>query len=381
MLAPQPLRGNLRSVLLPVHARHLAPACFDLVAALRRRGRAVWPLRRRGADLGFAVERHRRAPAAAEAEERWRAGEPVFLPGVLGDAPRRHARSIAASLAMFDRLRAGGRLLDEIETRLADDDELRYAGSTVDKADAREVERVFVDAEQGGEVVAEDLWAMLAWIAHDESDRSLRIRFSAGADRVEDWMQATDLTAGWVDLFASRAFPECQAILTCAPLRRTLDRLIARPYRMSERILYNNHPDGGAVFHHDAEPAQLGVCFSQLQGHTAWLSIGKRRLAQLLVRTGHARDQRAAMARLDQGDDQKLWRVLNRDAAFTGELAARGALFVLQAGDSILLPSHGIDDVAWHSVLALGDEPSLAHSYGLFARQPDYPVAADPWRG
>ena len=150
---------------------------------------------------------------------------------------------------------------------------------------------------------------------------------------------------------------------------------------MSERILYNNHPDGGAVFHHDAEPAQLGVCFSQLQGHTAWLSIGKRRLAQLLVRTGHARDQRAAMARLDQGDDQKLWRVLNRDAAFTGELAARGALFVLQAGDSILLPSHGIDDVAWHSVLALGDQPSLAHSYGLFARQPDYPVAADPWRG
>ena len=381
MLAPQPLRGNLRGVLLPVHARHLAPAHDDLVAALRRRGRAVWPLRRRGADLGFAVERHRRAPTAAEADERWRAGEPVFLPGVLGSAPQRHARAIAASLSMFDRLRAGGRLLDELEARLADDDELRYAGSTVDKADAREVERVFVDAEPNGEVVAKDLWAMLAWIAHDESDRSLRIRFSAGADRVEDWMQATDLTAGWVDLFASRAFPECQTILTCAPLRRTLDRLLARPYRMSERILYNNHPEGGAVFHHDAEPAQLGVCFSQLQGHTAWLSIGKRRLAQLLVRTGHARDQRAAMARLDQGDDQKLWRVLNRDAAFTGELAARGALFVLQAGDSILLPSHGIDDVAWHSVLALGDQPSLAHSYGLFARQPDYPVAADPWRG
>lgn len=368
-------------MLLPVHARHLAPTADDVVAALRRRGRAVWPLRRRGADLGYAVELHRRAPSPREADERWRAGEPVFLPGALGDAPHRHAHAIAASLAMFDRLRRGGRLLDELEQRLQDDDDLRYAGSTVDKADAREVERVFVDAEQGGEVVAKDLWAMLAWIAHDESDRSLRIRFSAGADRVEDWMQSTDLTAGWVDQFASRAFPECQAILTCAPLRRTLDRLIARPYRMSERILYNNAPDGGAVFHHDAEPAQLGVCFSQLEGHTAWLSIGKRRLAQLLVRGGHARDHRAAMAKLDQGDDKPLWRVLNRDAAFTGELAARGALFVLQAGDSILLPSHGIDDVAWHSVLALGPRPSLAHSYGLFARQPDYPLAADPWRG
>jgi hypothetical protein len=32
-------------------------------------------------------------------------------------------------------------------------------------------------------------------------------------------------------------------------------------------------------------------------------------------------------------------------------------------------------------VLALGDRPSLAHSYGLFPRAADYPVAADPVRG
>lgn len=368
-------------MLLPVHARHLAPQRHDLVAALRRRGRAVWPLHRRGADLGFAVEVDRTAPSRDQALARWRAGEAVFLPGVLGAAPQRVHTAVTASLCMFDRLRRGGRLLDELERRLADDDDLRYAGSTVDKVDAREIERVFVDAVPGGEVVAQDLWAMLAWIAHDDSDRSLRIRFSAGADRLEDWMQASDLTAGWVDQCATRAFPECQAILTCAPLRTTLDALLARPYRMSERILYNNAPDGGAVFHHDAEPGQLGVCFSQLEGHTAWLAIGKRRLAHLLVRAGHARDERLAMAALDQGDDRRLWRLLNRDAAFTADLAARSALFVLHAGDSILLPSHGIDDVAWHSVLALGERPSLAHSYGLFPRRPDYPVAADPWHG
>lgn len=368
-------------MLLPVHARHLAPKQNDLVAALRRRGRAVWPLHRRGADLGFAVEVDRTPPSRDQALARWRAGEAVFLPGVLGRAPQQAEAEVTASLRMFDRLRRGGRLLDELERRLATDDDLRYAGSTVDKADAREIERVFVDAAPAGEVEATDLWAMLAWIAHDDSDRSLRIRFSAGADRLEDWMQASDLTAGWVDQFASRAFPECLSILTCAPLRRTLDALLARPYRMSERILYNNAPDGGAVFHHDAEPGQLGVCFSQLEGHTAWLSLNKRRLARLLVKAGHAVDERRAMAALDQGDDQKLWRLLNRDAGFTAELAARSALFVLHAGDSILLPSHGIDDVAWHSVLALGDRPSLAHSYGLFPRAPDYPLAADPWRG
>lgn len=359
-------------------ARHLSPDGTAIAKCLRARGRSVWPLHRRGADLGHAVEVTRTPPTPAAAAAAWRAGEAVFLPGILGDAPQRYAPAIRSCLRMFDRLREGGRFVDELERRLADDPDLRYAGSTVDRSDPREVERVFVDAEPAGQRVAQDLWAKLAWIANDENDRSLRIRFSAGLEQIEEWMQATDLTAGWVDQFAQRAFPECHAILTCRALRRQLDALLQRPHRLSERILYNNAPGGGAVFHHDAEPGQLGVCFSQLAGHTAWLAIGKRRLADLLVRAGALRSVRAAMAALDQNDDRELWRRLNRDAAFTAVLAAHGALFVLHAGDCILLPSHGIDDVAWHSVIALGDRPSLAHSYGLFPRHPDYPVAGDP---
>jgi hypothetical protein len=206
----------------------------------------------------------------------------------------------------------------------------------------------------------------------------LRIRFSAGLDQLEEWQRTSDHTASWSDRFAARAFPEADAILRCGALRTLLDALLQRPHRLSERIVYNNAPGGGAVFHHDAEPGQLGVVFSQLEGRTAWLAIGKRRLAAVLVRMGHARDARRALQALDDGNDPELWRLLNRDAAFTGQLAARGALFVLQAGDAILLPSHGIDDVAWHSVTALGNKPSLAHSYGVFARRPDYDVAADP---
>ncbi len=347
---------------------------------LRARGRLVHALHRRGADLGFAVELDRSPPGADEATRRWRAGEPVFLPGVLGDAPARHDRAIRSCLAMFDRLRAGGRFVDELERRLHADPDLQYAGSTVDRDDPREVERVFVDAHPAGEPPAVDLWAKLAWIANDASDRSLRIRFSAGREQIEEWMAASDHTAGWVDQFAARAFPECAAVLQCAALRAHLDRMLARPHRLSERILYNNAPGGGAVFHHDAEPGQLGVCFSQLQGSTAWLSLGKRRLAALLVRVGFARTHHHAMAALDGPEDERLWRLLNRDAAFTAQIAAHGGLFVLHAGDCILLPSHGIDDVAWHSVLALGRRPSLAHSYGLFPRAVDYPVAADPAR-
>lgn len=359
-------------------ARHLRPSAPDVVRALQRRGRDVWPLRRRGADLGFAVPVSRGAPDPREALARWRRSEPVFLPAVLGRAPVRYARAIRATLRMFDRLRNGGSFLGEMERRLAREPDLVYAGSARDRQDPREIERLFVDAAPAGEVVARDLWAKLTWIAHDEHDRSLRIRFSSGQEQLDAWMTETDLTAGWVDQFAARAFPECDAVLGCAPLRRLLQHLLARPHRLSERIVYSNAPDGGAVFHHDAEPGQLGVVFSQLEGHTAWLTLPKRRLATLLVRTGAAPKWRAAMAALDAADE-RLAHVLNRDAEFTAHLAAHGALFVLRAGDAILLPSQGIDDVAWHSVVALGRRPSLAHSYGLFARRPDYPVAADPY--
>jgi len=359
-------------------ARHLHPADRQLVPALRRRGREVWPLVRRGADLGFVVAVDRRPLPIAASKRRWDRSEAVFLPGILGDAPARHAAAITASLRMFDRLRRGANFLGELDRRLRDDDDLRYAGSTRDRNDPREIERVFVDAVPGGVEEATDVWAKLAWIANDESDRSLRIRFSAGKEQLEEWMQSTELTASWVDRFALRAFPECRAILQCQPLRRTLAALLQRPHRLSERILYNNAPDGGAVFHHDAEPGQLGVIYSQLEGHTAWLAIAKRRLAALLVRTGTKKTEHGAMDALD-ANDERLWRTMNREPGFCAHLAAHGALFVLRAGDSIALPSQGIDDVAWHSVIALGDRPSLAHSYGLFPRSPDYPIAADPW--
>ncbi|MEY2716159.1 MAG: hypothetical protein RIT24_2502, partial [Planctomycetota bacterium] len=220
-----------------------------------------------------------------------------------------------------------------------------------------------------------DLWARASWIANDETDVSLRIRHSSGDGAPDGWMRATDRTCRAVDELARRAFAECAVIDDCAPLHALLTKLLRAPYRLSERILYNNAPDGGAVFHHDAETGQSGVCFGQLQGSTAWLTLGKRRLARLLVRRGHAKDERAAITRLDDGDDRRLWTLLNRDAAFARELSAHGAVYVLDAGDVILLPSQAFDDCAWHSVVALGDAPSLAHSYGVFLRQPD-PVVA-----
>lgn len=359
-------------------ARHLHPTAAELLPALRRRRREVWPLRRRGADLGHAVVVDRTPPTPREAAQRWCDAEAVFLPGMLGDRPRQFAAPIASSLAMFERLRRGGALIDELTQRLASDNRFAYVGRTRPCPDPRDVEFVVVEAVDGDAVVAPNLWAKLAMIAPGR-DRSLRIRFAAGTDQYEQWMATTSLQAGWVDVFARSAFRECDAVLGCRALRRTLDALLQRPHRLSERILYNNAPDGGAVFHHDAEPGQLGVVFSQLQGRTGWLALPKLRLADLLVRAGHAKDRRRALLALDD-NDERLLPVLNRDADFTALVAAHGGLFVLEAGDCILLPSHSIEQVTWHSVIGLGEQPSLAHSYGLFPADGDYPLAGDPFR-
>ena len=356
-------------------ARHVHPGADDVVRALRRRKRAVWPLRRRGADLGYAVAVTRELPSREQALARWCASEPVFAPGILGRGLLPHAKAIAASLRLFDRMRAGGSFVDEIERRIGGDPELHFRGHGKNRDNPRELARLHFDAGPDVAVVARDLWSQLVWIAAG-TDRSLRIRFGAGPDAADASAPVADLTHGWADLLASRVFPESAAILDCAPLRTLLQRLLQRPHRLSERIVYNNCPDGGALFHHDAEPGQLGVVFCQLEGHTAWISLGKRRLAALLSKCGHARNASRAMAALDHGDDA-LEAVINLDAAFTAALAARGALFVLQAGDAILLPSFSIDAVAWHSVIALGKRPSLAHSYGIFPRRADYPMAAD----
>jgi hypothetical protein len=141
--------------------------------------------------------------------------------------------------------------------------------------------------------------------------------------------------------------------------------------RFSERIVYSNAPGGGAAFHCDADPTQRGVVYGQLVGATAWLALPKRELCRAIVahvggRSGLPGSEAEAMAALEHDDDEALDELLNRDPAFTARLASAGFLSVLHAGDAILLPSHGPDDVAWHSVFALGDEPSLAHSYGMF---------------
>ena len=334
-------------------------------------------LRRRGVVHGRFVPTDDAAPA--EARARWASDLPLHLPGILAPALPRWRVAIGRTLRLFEALRTGEReLLDEVRRRLRGRREFFPSGATVDAGDARELEKVWVDGMHARRFAARGLYAKLSWIAHDERDASLRIRFSFGSEDQRDWQKETR-RAPWADRYALALFPEGAAQAGNARLVRTVEGLLGRSARFSERIVYNNAPGGGALFHHDCEPHQHGVVFGQLAGETAWLALPKRALARHLAEfAGRARApglrrlagaERKALRALDREGDARIGRVLNESPAFTRLLVGHGALYHLRAGDALLLPNHGWDDTCWHSVFALGKRASLAHSYGIFARR------------
>lgn len=315
-------------------------------------------------------------PSLDEQRRRWCEDEAIQLPGLVLDVVRAQRKAITDSARMFDRLRDGARFLDELDARLGDDEQFRYAGSTIDRSDEREIERVFIDvageSTRGDEPKRrrfEDLTARLSWIAHDERDASLRIRFSFGHEATRDWLQP-DPRSAWSDRLGAVAFKENAALRAAPILSTTLAPLLAAPHRLSELIVFCNAPGGGAVFHHDADPGQRGVVYAQLDGRTVWLACPRRALAELAA-TLATLDPAEVFARMTGPDDQALWELLNADARLTGALAQGGRLFVLDPGDVILLPSHDEDRCCWHSVFCAGETASLAHSMAIFDALPD----------
>ncbi len=342
------------------------------------RGAAV--LARRGVRHGAVLESERSClpdldspELQAEVRRRWDAAHPIHLPGVLRAGLARQRAAVRSTLELFERLRRGASFQDAVWSRLSRHRRFEPAGVSMDLGDRREIEKDFAHGRGRGRgrIAARDLYAKLSWISHDERDFSLRIRFSFGSEHLLDWQNETRRTA-WADRLAEALFPESSVLTAHAPLVALLESLCGRRLRFSERIVYSNAPLGGALFHHDVEPHQLGVLYGQLAGETAWLALPKRELAAELagfLRSTRRRAPRSVLRWLDREDDARLSRLLNHAPGFTRRLIERGAFLRLRAGDALLLSSTEPDDACWHSVFALGRRPSLAHSYGIFARR------------
>lgn len=308
---------------------------------------------------------------SGEPRDLWAAAEPLHLPGALRLLLRKHAPDVARTRRLLQQAGEGRDAFRREVWRRVDARRGFAAGAASrDLSDPREIERVHADLVRAGSSGV-DLWAKLSWISRDPRDTSLRIRFSFGSERDDDW-SGDARRARSADAFAEAVFPECRVLSENVAALRYLRRATGRAVRLSERILFANAPGGGAAFHHDAETEQLGVAYGQLAGRTAWLALPKRELADVVAELATGRlastvgSARRALKALER-DLPPLDHLLNSAPRLTRSLAERGRLYVLAAGDLLFLPSPGPDDAAWHSVFALGSRPSLALSFGIFA--------------
>ncbi|MGQ0721596.1 MAG: hypothetical protein ACT4PE_08485 [Candidatus Eiseniibacteriota bacterium] len=332
-------------------------------SASRRAG--ALPLTRRGTAFGW-VRRTGRSQLDAEAgRARWDAAEAVHLGRALAPRFASLRPAVTRTARAFRRFRDGGLLEPEVWRRCSVRGPFVPAGVSADLGDVREIEKVHADLRRGGRIVARDVWAKLSWITARPGDASLRVRFSFGAERLDDWR--SDLRrARAADDFAEAVFPECRLLDRNTALHRTLETWTGGKVRLSERIVFWNAPGGGAAFHDDAEEGQLGVAYAQLTGRTGWLAVSKRRLAvEVAELTGRA-GERAGLRLLDAHDSLRVDRLLNGTPHLARRLVGRGAFVALSPADVLLLPSHGPDDAAWHSVFSLGERPGLALSFGIF---------------
>lgn len=336
----------------------------------------VLPFERRGHHLGFARPQEAGTPDPAEIRARWAVDRPIHLPGAIASTLGSFRAPIARTLESFEALRADElEFQDDVWTRVGEEGVFEPAGASVDLGDEREVEKVFAHFRPEERRIARDLYAKLSWVSVDERDISMRVRFSFGSEPLFEWLEDS-ARAPYSDSFADAVFPECAAVTGNAELMALVADLVGSEIRLSERIMYNNAPGGGAIFHHDHETRQLGVVFAQLEGETLWLTLPKKELVAELVASAEGElaqrlsTPEAMLKALGEEDQPELACFLNESPEFTRRLVERGHCFHVREGDVLLMPSHGIDDVCWHSVFGLGEHASLALSSGVFALTP-----------
>jgi hypothetical protein len=318
--------------------------------------------------LGWVRHGGSRSLSRLEAKARWDAADAVHWGAALTLRLSRLRPAISLTTSAFRRFTDGALLESEVWRRCGERGPFVPAGVSADLGDVREIEKVHADHRQGGRTLARDVWAKLSWITAHPGDASLRVRFSFGAERLDDW-RTDPRRAAAADAFARAVFPECRLLAENAPLRRLLEAWTGESVRLSERIVFWNAPGGGAAFHDDVEEGQLGVAYAQLTGRTGWFALSKRRLAVEVAELAGRHGERAGLRLLDAHDVPRVDRLLNRTPALVRRLVDRGAFAALSPGDVLLLPSHGPDDAAWHSVFSLGERPGLALSFGIFRGQ------------
>jgi len=353
----------------------------------------VWPLTRRGADLGWvAIDGERRDVAsAAEIRAAWERAEAIRLPRMLLDHLPEHAAAIQDALTIMRRVRDGDScadILDEEPYRSRLQPDFDLLAPVYNDADEQEIEKVVFDAVKSGELHAEDLWMKCSCLSFHEEDESIRFRFSYGMEMYKSH-EGDLLRERLASELADRVFPECRIVTDHPELNGLLAEALGYRPEYVEKIIYSNAPSGGAQFHQDVEQGHSGVLYAQLYGHTGWLAMPRQQLieaaASFIADPAQAgaltrvfpdaadREQLAALAAdharitaLMESDDQEILETFfNAVPEFARMLIDAGWGRVLSPGDVILLPQASTEHCSWHSVFCLDDKPGHALSFAF----------------
>lgn len=371
----------------------------DFLEEVRRRAVQRIHLRRRGEDHGHVVElrreglvgpRPRRKRRETIENERWTAARPILLPRAAEELAR--GLDARALDALRLRLAEPGGLagwLEERRDRLQSDFELRTPS-----AELFDPERDVARAVLAAGTAVEDLWLKVGRLSTHARDESLRLRVSFGVEGDDDASEDRE-RHGLVRRLAERLLPGARELAESDAIGSRLRTHLGETVYGTQHIAYWNAPHGGARFHHDAfamsgdgNGGQRGVLYTQLTGSTFWLALSIHRLLE------HVRE---FLSWLDEGDAPELrerlgprWTtILDRSARyttglaelslpdaglfgavvnapeFTGYLTDAGHGLVLHPGDALLLPNHGLDRTAMHSVFCASERPGYALSVAL----------------
>lgn len=339
-------------------------------------------LRRRGIDFGrIELLSRPKMPEIEEIKRLWRNNEAIFLPSILADSLPRFEQDIAKAHRLMEHTLDGVDVSEQFATgeyaeRL--NPHFSLSGTSYEDNDDQGIEKIYFDAWEDDDIVADDLWCKASWLSFEEDDASLRFRFSFGFEGYED-VASDPERQNWAAKLTDAIFPESFAVTENSLLNPLLQALLECKHpSFTERIVYFNAPNGGAQMHHDVERGHEGVIFAQMSGVTFWLALSKPRLMDeiesfLSIAPAHewvelrklAANRRKLSDYLEARDHEWAEALIDRSPLFVQQLIEREYAFVLKPGDALLLPQSSLDDCVWHSVFCLGDEAGEGMSFAL----------------
>lgn len=392
----------------------------DYLAAIEARALDTLTLARRGVYHGEWAELDPAllglGPWSSEATGgalamRWHAARPIVLRGAARHNFASFAPEIALAAELHEELKEPGGLRRFLAQREADlSPQFHPLGKRATLFDPeRDIERVLLESIAPGQRSlrggrgrrVQDLWVKSAWLSTHEGEDSLRLRVSFGRERDDDASHDL-LRHRLVAELATILLPGSRLVSADPDLTRLIEGFTREPVLFTQHIAYWNSPEGGALFHHDAfvedggevaQEGQLGVCYLQLSGRTAWLALSTQDLAARVREFGESLAEGSlAWVRAQLFPDAVRWQrferllsdkvalarelalpgcgflgpLVNRGPEFTSFLADAGHALLLSAGDAILLPNHDPLRTAMHSVFSGGE--ATAYSLSLAIR-------------